>query len=161
MNKIAVHFGRIAFQFGTTVIQLELILDSLKSTEPIDDCLSLIGRKCTKLLKLDLCPIFDRFFTTFSEFKAIKKLRIELRDNIVLYGSVECFEHCTELYELNIDYNDLTEDFFTGIASHLPKLRFLYIYADNDYFDCFVNPFLSMKNMEKIENNSKKVWFFR
>ena len=34
--------------------QLELEFGHLNITEPIDDCLSLIGQKCNKLLKLDL-----------------------------------------------------------------------------------------------------------
>ena len=50
--------------------------------EPID-CLSLIGQKCNKLLKLDLIVSFsvskiDRFFGIFSEFKAIKQLNVNL-----------------------------------------------------------------------------------
>ena len=40
--------------------------------QPIDDCLSLIGQKCTKLLKLDLFIYYSisitvRFFSTFSK----------------------------------------------------------------------------------------------
>ena len=145
-------------------LQLELRLDSLKTTEPIDDCLSLIGQKCCKLLKLDLrihesIPISDRFFATFPEFKAIKKLRIDLPHDLVFTGSVECFD-CKQPNELHIDYNGLTEDFFTEIASHLPKLRFLYIYTIKEYFVGSCNSFLSMKNIQKIENNSKKSWYF-
>ena len=41
--------------------------------EPIDDCLSLIGQKCNKLLKLDLDlqhynQLSDQFFDIFSKF---------------------------------------------------------------------------------------------
>ena len=53
--------------------------------EPIDKNFLLIGQKCTKLLKLDLTinsinPISNRFFDKFSEFKAIKKLKMIISD---------------------------------------------------------------------------------
>ena len=145
--------------------ELTLVFHSVKTIEPIDDCLSLIGQKCNKLLELFLSifrtvSISERFFDVFTHFKAIKRLKIELPENSVLSGTVECFKHCKQLIELDINFDDLTEEFFTGIASHLPKLRFLYVYTNVEYFDCFVDSFLSMKNIEKIEYNSKKYWFF-
>ena len=82
--------------------ELKLRINCSKNTEPIDDCLSLIGQKCKKLLKLDLrintsVPISDRFFEIFSEFESIKKLELHLTHNTVLSGSVECFKHCKQL----------------------------------------------------------------
>ena len=81
----------------------------MRTTETIDDCLSLIGQKCNKLLKLELTidkevSISDRFFTSFTKFKAIKKLKINLPKNIVVKGSVECFKHCKQLKKLHINY---------------------------------------------------------
>ena len=60
--------------------QLSLEFGSPLFPKPIDDCLSLIGQKCTKLLKLDIIigesiPISDRFFQ-FCELKAIKELKL-------------------------------------------------------------------------------------
>ena len=139
--------------------------------QPIDDCLTLIGRKCTKLVKLDLCiygsvPISDRFFTAFCELKAIKKLKISLPHNTVLSGSVECFKHCTELYELDITYDKLTEDFFANIQLFVPKLQSLRIETCQQFSDSFINSFHSMKNIERViifkRNvfNHKKYYYF-
>ena len=51
---------------------LTLRIECIRLREPIDDCLSLIGQKCNKLLKLDLtvkgCLRSLRFLTSFSEF---------------------------------------------------------------------------------------------
>ena len=90
--------------------------ENKEDEEPIDDCLSLIGKKCNKLLKLDLfidkaVPITNRFFDMFAEFKAIKKLMIQLYMNRVLSGSIECFKHCKQLKHLDINYPELREDF--------------------------------------------------
>ena len=48
--------------------ELKLKFDEMNITQPIDDCLSLIGQKCNKLLKLDLYidshfPISHRLLT--------------------------------------------------------------------------------------------------
>ena len=61
--------------------QLSLELGQIITTQPIDDCLSLIGQKCTKLLKLDfriniLIQISKRFFYVFYHFAALKELKI-------------------------------------------------------------------------------------
>ena len=55
--------------------ELKLNIYIYEIEEPIDDCLSLIGQKCNKLLKLVLVignsvPISDRFFASFSEFQS-------------------------------------------------------------------------------------------
>ena len=118
-------------------LKLKLMFDGI--TEPIDDCLSLNGQKCTKLLKLELIItdtvlISDRFFTIFTQFKAIIKLKITLWNEIVLSGSVECFKHCTELKHLIIDYRKLKEDFFANIALFLPKLQSLDIWTKKPIF---------------------------
>ena len=122
--------------------------------EPIDDCLSLIGQKCNKLLKLDLkiitnFAISDRFFASFSQFKAIKKLKIDLFDN-ELSGSIECFKHCKQLIELDINYRELREDFFANIASFVPKLQSLRIKTRNQFSDSFIDSFQQMKNIQLI-----------
>ena len=150
--------------------ELKLDLSFIISTEPIDYCLSLIGKKCTKLLKLDLyiyslVLISVGFFLTFCEFKAIKKLKIHLTDNILLSGSVECFEHCTELYELDIFYDKLTEDFFTNIQLFIPKLQTLYIETTEQFSDSFIDSFHSMKSIQKVivnkyNRNNRKFWYF-
>ena len=112
--------------------QLSLALDQIRTTEPIDDCLSLIGQKCNKLLKLDLringlLQISKQFFDVFYHFEAIKELKIKLRHKKRFSGSVECFKHCKQLKHLEIDCPGLREDFFANIASFVPNLRFLRI----------------------------------
>ena len=109
---------------------LTLEFYAMKVKEPIDNSLILIGQKCNKLLKLDLdidysVRITDQFFDIFTEFKAIKKLKIKMISYYckVLSGSVECFKHCKQLYELDINYNGLREDFFTNIQLFIPTLK--------------------------------------
>ena len=132
---------------------LKLLLHTM-ITEPIDYCLSLIGQKCNKLLKLDLkiitnFAISDRFFASFSQFKAIKKLKIELFEN-ELSGSIECFKHCKQLIELDINYRELREEFFANIASFVPKLQSLRIKTRNQFSDSFIDSFQQMKNIQLI-----------
>ena len=150
--------------------ELGLTITGSDITEPIDDCLSLIGQKCNKLLELDLSikssvPISDRFFDVFTHFKAIKKLKIELQDNIVLSGSVECFKHCKQLIELDITYPELREDFFTNIATFVPKLQSLRIKTSEQYSDSLIEEFKSMKNIQKVEllnsdETKTQIWYF-
>ena len=133
--------------------------------EPIDKSLSLIGRECRKLMKLDLfidplVPISDTFFDVFAEFKAIKKLYIHLPDDIVLSGSVECFKHCTELYELKIFWAQIRKEFFTDIELFMPRLQYLVIHGNNgvlpyaaDYEESFIELFHSMKFIQKSFHN--------
>ena len=165
MKRIDVRFGNITSEELKTCIdcisqfenltQLNLTFDSKKTTEPIDDCLSLIGQKCNKLLKLDLSingsdPISDRFLTIFSKFKAIKKLNIYLSHNTVLSGSIECFKHCTELYELDIYYPKLREEFFANIELFVPKLQLLGIKSKEQFSETFINSFHSMISIQKV-----------
>ena len=97
--------------------QLKLTIGSLKNNQPIDVCLSLIGQKCNKLLKLDL--IFKMtvrrthitnlletdasFSTALSEFKALKSLSISLPKLPKVMNNVKCFEHCKQLKHLVIN----------------------------------------------------------
>ena len=132
--------------------------------------LKLIGQKCTKLLKLDLefgqKMISNRLFDAMIEFKSIRKLKIDLHFHTILSGSVECFKHCKQLIELDINYNGLREEFFTKIATFVPKLQFLRIKTSEKYSDSFVDYFLRMKNIQKVkllhnkELNSSKSWYF-
>ena len=146
---------------------LTLDFSDLNITEPIDDCLSLIGQKCTKLLKLDLeidntVPISDEFFDIFCEFKTIKKLNIFIWHK-VLSGSVECFKHCKKLNELDIKCNQISEDFFANIASFVPKLKSLKISTlSGKYSDSFIYRFHSMENIQKVsfDGNCQVFWYF-
>ena len=154
--------------------ELKLSFDGMKTEEPIDDCLSLIGQKCTKLLKMKISInksllISDRFFDVFTHFKGIKKLKIELKHRKELNGSIECFKHCKQLNELDINYPELTEDFFANIASFVPKLQFLKILTEKEFSDSFIDSFHSMKSIQKVklffdnvENLSfyTKFWYF-
>ena len=122
----------------------------MKENEPIDESLSLIGQKCTKLSKLDLSieeevPISERFFDVISEFKAIQKLSVELYNNTVLSGSVECFKHCKQLYDIDITSPALTEDFFANMETFVPKLKTLRIGRKNQFSNSFINSFKTTK----------------
>ena len=182
MKTLKLYFGYMSYEELKTCIGYvvrfenlkELILDikSSEITEPIDSCLSLIGQKCNKLLKLELeinfnVPISDRFFDVFTQFKTLKKLRINLLYNRrVLSGSVESFRHCKQLIELDLKYSELREDFFTNIATFVPKLQFLRIYTTKKYYNLFIDSFLSMKDIQRVElrDNSEyfpKTWNFR
>ena len=97
--------------------ELKLVFNYCKTTQPIDDCLSLIGQKCNKLMKLDL--IFKMtvrrthitnlletdasFSTALSEFKALKSLSISLPKLPKVMNNVKCFEHCKQLKHLVIN----------------------------------------------------------
>ena len=134
--------------------ELTLRIDSEIMTEPIDDCLSLIGQKCNKLLKLDLViggsvPISDRFFNVFYHFETIKKLFIYSPQYTIMFGSVECFKHCKQLKHLDIEYFELREDFFANIASFVPNLKSLRIETKNQFSNSFINSFHSMKSINK------------
>ena len=152
------------------VLRLWIQIDGIEIKEPIDDCLSLIGQKCNKLLKLDLSiddsvQISDRFFDVFSEFKSIEKLNIDLIFHRVLSGSVECFKHCKQLKHLEIAYYELREDFFANIASFVPKLRSLTIktLTYHRFSDSFIKPFHSMSNIQTIKHSfidNTKEWYF-
>ena len=147
--------------------ELELTIIYCETVQPIDDCLSLIGQKCNKLLKLDLdigktVKISDRFFDVFLHFKALQILKIESNNNTVINGSVESFKHCKQLKELDINYSELREDFFANIASFVPKLQSLNISTDKEFYDSFINSFHSMKNVQKVKQCLKndKNWYF-
>ena len=145
----------------------ELSLDSfyMRTTEPTDDCLSLIGQKCNKLLKLDLhtndsLPISDRFFEAFIHFKQVKKLLISIYNNTLMNGSVESFKYCKKL---KIYCDELKEEFFTNIATFVPKLRSLRISTEQKFSDSFIDSFHSMKSIEYVELDDrtfKKYWYF-
>ena len=154
--------------------QLTLKVVSMIIKEPIDDYLSLIGQKCNKIVKLDLTidsfvTISDRFFDVFTQFKAIKKLKIELYHNTVVKRSVESLKHCKQLKDLVITYDKLREDFFANIATFIPKLEFLAIKTEKQYSDSFIDPFHSMTNIRKVNHFvqnkhfqiiGRKYWYF-
>ena len=136
--------------------KLELTFYPMKTTKPIDDCLSLIGQKCNKLFELVLSikqevPITERFFDVFYKFNAIKRLIIELSPNTIINGSVECFKHCEQLIDLDITYPELREDFFANIASFVPKLQFLRISTLKKFSKTFFNSFKHRKHFQKLD----------
>ena len=150
--------------------ELKLVL-LLKTTEPINESIALIGRKCIKLLKFNISfseniIIKEQFFDTISEFKAIKKLKIDLPFNTEMIGSVEYFKHCKQLIDLNIIYPNVTENFFTNVNTFVPKLQSLRILSFNRFSDSFINNFQSMKSIEKViyyyadHCKPKKSWCF-
>ena len=117
--------------------------------------LSLIGQKCTKLLKMklnfcNLPELSEKFFDIFLEFKALKKLILSLPFNIILNGNIESFKHCKQLNELYINYPELREEFFVNIGSFVPNLKILSIRTQKQYSDSFINSVHSMKNIQKI-----------
>ena len=140
----------------------------------IDDYISLIGQKCSKLLKLDLLVnpsvlITDRFFDLFSKFKNIKKLKLRLHNNTEVKGSIESLKHCKQLKHLDIEYFELREEFFANIDSFVPKLQTLRIFTSRHFSDSFIDSFHSMKNIQNVNlfieilpqmSSSKKYWYF-
>ena len=150
---------------------LTLEFGYLKITEPIDKSVSMIGQKCTKLLKLNLSikyiPITDRFLDVFSNLKAIKSLRVCL-PNTAVKGSIESLKHCKQLIYLDINYYRLTEDFFANIATFVPKLQFLIIITNEQFSDSFIKSFNCLKNLQRVEHffdnantyRPKNSWYF-
>ena len=133
-------------------LRLELGLSDI--TQPIDDCLSLIGQKCNKLLKFSYTSFIKesvQFVKVFSQFKAIKNLNISLPFNTVLKENIESLKHCKQLIKLDICNPELTEDFFTNIEIFVPKLRFLRIHTRKPFSDSFINYFHSMKFIQNIK----------
>ena len=135
--------------------QLTLEFDSIENKEPIDDCLSLIGQKCTKLLKLDLeiddsFSISDRFFDVFTHFKSIKILNLDLWQTRSVKGSVKCFRHCKQLYDIDIQYHGITDQFLANIELFVPKLQSLCITTDKTISDSFIDSFNSMKSIQTV-----------
>ena len=137
--------------------KLRLRFDLMETTQPIDDCLSLIGQKCNKLLKLGLVidssvPITERFFNVFHKSNAIKILEIDISDNtIIIKGSFECFKHCKQLIELDITSGELREEFFANIATFLPKLQFLHISNPQQFSETFFDLFKHPKHFQRLD----------
>ena len=137
LTELFLHFGQSDFE------------------DSIDDCLSLIGQKCNKLLKLDLyigsdVYVSNQFFNQFSSFKNIERLKISIHSESVLSVSVECFKHCKQLTHLYISYDGLRGNFFANIASFVPNLRSIKILTFNQMSDSFINNFHSMKDIQKV-----------
>ena len=153
---------------------LKLNMLSMKTSLPIDECLSMIGTNCRKLLSFSLSihPSVPKSLLSldiFSEFKALKKLHLSLLNNTVLSGSVESFKHCKQLNDLDINYPKLTKHFFTDIQLFVPKLKCLQIKTRKWFSKSFDRPFHRIKSIEKVEirvynsNNrliQSKFWYF-
>ena len=144
--------------------ELNLCIGSISTEyeQPIDDCLSLIGQKCNKLLKLGLyidnsISISKNFFDVFIEFKAVKILGIKFES---INGSIESLKHCKQLKHLDIHYSEITEDFFINIHLFVPKLQSLNIFTDKELSDSFIVSFHSLKNIQKVFLNELKFWYF-
>ena len=137
--------------------ELELLITIMQITEPINDCLILIGQKCTKLLKFRLdisiyAPLFEKFFDIFQYFKGIKKLKLHITstDNTVLPGSVESFKHCKQLKSFDIFSRELTEHFFINLKKFLPQLKFLNICTEKQFSNSFIVSYLSMNSIQRV-----------
>ena len=152
---------------------LTLSFGSLHNTEPIDNCLSLIGQKWSKLFNLDLSfhylsiPISNLFFRLFLDFESIKKIKIKFTLNTEVNETVEVFKHCKQLKYLTIDNKELTEDFFANIDLFIPNLQYLEITTRKEFSDSFIDSFHSMKNIQKVtyifdnyRTFSAKYWYF-
>ena len=150
--------------------ELKLKIESVfrHPSQPLEDSLILIGQKCTKLLKLELfiyysVPISEHFFDIFTEFKAIKVLKIMLFTLIPVKGSIESLKYCKQLKHLDIHYSELKEDFFSNIQSFVPNLQFLKITTTTEFSDSFFYSLHSMKTIQKViqnEFNKCKYWYF-
>ena len=152
--------------------ELKLFISSIytQPEQPIDDCLSLIGQKCTKLLNFDLCidnpvSISNKFLNIFTEFKAIQILTIILPKyisyiNTSVNGSIESLKHCKQLKHLKIYSSKISDDFFTNIDLFLPKLQSLKISTQEELSDSFIDSLKSLKSIQKVVLNEYKYWYF-
>ena len=71
--------------------------------------------------------------------------------NTSVKGSVECFKHCQQLYDIDIDYMEITEDFFANSGSFVPKLQYLRVVTQNKFSDSFTDSLKSLKNIQSVE----------
>ena len=145
--------------------KLYLTINYCENSESVD-CLSLIGQNCAKLLTFYLVinfkvAISDRFFDIFTDFKAVKRLKISLQPypwdfgqpyQRKLIGSVECFKHCKQLTELVIDYPLIEEQFFAFIRVFVPKLQTLKIVNEIFFSKLFIKLFRTMKCIRKVSH---------
>ena len=151
--------------------RLKMYFNSWENTEHIENSLSMIGQKCTKLSQLEfhvehVMPIPNHLFDAFSHFKDITKLGIRLSTFSIVKPSVESLKTCKQLMKLEISYLPLEEDYFTNVRSFLPKLKRLEILTEKHFSETFID---SMKNIEKVflgvrdETNGtydQKYWYF-
>ena len=89
--------------------QLTLSFDYSNDRELIDESIAIIGKKCTKVFELDLrikgpVLISDRFFRVLPNFRAIKKIKLYFPYIKSIDGSIECFKHCKQLIDIDINY---------------------------------------------------------
>ena len=123
--------------------------------EPIDECLKLLAKKCTKLRELRfkaiICKMTNKIFFSFSEFRSLQKLIIDFDTKRTLNGNVECLKHMTRLKHLSITYSRLTLHFFANIHRILPNIQYLDINTDHN-FGQSLKPFIeSLQCMKCIE----------
>ena len=52
---------------------------------------------------------------------------------MLVNGSIECFKHCKQLNDIDINYPKLREDFFANIASFVPKLQSLRVITETHF----------------------------
>ena len=151
-------------------LELELKFVYLNSEEPIDECLKLLAKKCTKLTELRFKTFqssikFNRIFFSFSGFRSLERLVLDFGDiTDKLEGSVECLKHMTRLKHLSITYPQLTQDFFANIYTTLPNIRLLEIntnHINGELFKPFVESLQTMKCIERVVINYSKQFFYR
>ena len=162
LNTLSVYFGGVTEEELKTCVdsicrleklkRLKIYFNSWYNTEHIENSLSLIGQKCTKLLKLELINMIipNNLFDAFSHFKDITRLCLMLSTDSIAKASVESLKNCKQLMYLEINYRHLDEDYFTNVKSFLPKLKRLKINSDKQFSETFIDSFHSMKNIEKV-----------
>jgi len=175
--------GILADKYGKTLKRLWLTIGAIPSHEPteslslvsrfesllllnlrifndsdteIDDWIIRIGQKCPKLKKFNLaisekCLISEDFLKVFTHFKSLEELILSFVSKI--NGSVKCFKECSKLKRFCISCPELSEDFFDGIQTSLPNIRFIDFIVgkqvNNKYNQLFIS-LSSLKNLKEV-----------
>ena len=141
------------------------ISENYGKIETIDESIALLAESLTHLKNFQLkiynnFLISERFLKSLSELKTVKRLVLDLKPiTKKLEGSVECLRKCSELTTLDIDYSELSENFFENIESILPKLRFLNVSNSHSNRRLFLNHYSDsiqlMPNLRRLVVNKE------
>ena len=78
----------------------------------------------------------------------------------ILKGNVKSLKDCSKLKQLEIGYSELTEEFFDDIKSPIPYIKRIHIKTRHQMSDQFFTSLSSMKYLQKVLLNYKKVYLY-